>query len=80
MSTLALCAITAHMLRVPAAACNNSFIPTIMVQDAWFDDTDESDSVESPQRGSPQKWKVHEGLGAADSAGHGYVNAAFVDD
>ena len=47
------------------------------MQDAWFDDTDESDTVESPHRDSPQKWKVHEGLGAADS---GYVNAAFVDD
>lgn len=49
------------------------------LQDAWFDDTDESDSVDSPLKASPQKWKVHAGLGAAASP-HGYVNAAFDED
>ena len=51
-----------------------------MLQDAWFDDTDESDSVDSPQKVSPQKWKVHDGLGATVSPSHGFTNAAFVDD
>ena len=54
--------------------------PSDLLQDAWFDDTDESDSVDSPQKVAPQKWKVHDGLGATVSPSHGFTNAAFVDD
>ena len=60
---------------------HSPFHIVILLQDNWFDETDDSadESVGSPVI-APQTWKVHQGLGAGDAHSSGITNAAFVDD